>query len=110
LALTISNCGGSASVIGNSTICQTNVELYKKSFNVLGAITGVSTNTYILGIGGSGNRALVQKAKNEMVKKANLSGSKAIVNVTYDKHYNGFIPFFSKITVTASANIVEFTE
>ena len=45
-----------------------------------------------------------------MMKNANLSGSKAIVNVTYDKHFNGFFPFYSKVTITASANIVEFTE
>jgi hypothetical protein len=110
LMLTLGSCGGSASVMGNSNLSQTNVELSKKNFNILGKVSGISTNTYILGIGGSANRALLEKAKNEMMKNANLTGSKAIVNVTYDKHFNGFFPFYSKVTVTASANIVEFTE
>ncbi|MCW2119611.1 DUF6567 family protein [Flavobacterium sp. 7A] len=110
LVLTITSCGGSASVMSNSNSNQTNVELSKKNFNVIGTASGVSTNTYIFGIGGSSNRALLEKAKSEMIKNANLTGPKAIVNVTYDKHFNGFFPFYSQVTVTASANIVEFTE
>lgn len=104
------SCGGSASIVGNHTSYQTNVELSKKNFTVLEKVSGVSTNTYILGIGGMQNRALLEKAKNDMMSKAQLSGSKAVVNITYDKHISGFFPFYSKVTYTVSGYIIEFTE
>ena len=110
VTLAFTSCGGSASYMGNASISQTNVELSKKNFTILGKVSGKSTNTYVLGFGGSSNRALLESAKNEMMKNANLSGSKAVINITYDKHYNGFIPFYSKLTITASAYIIEFTE
>ncbi|MEC5166254.1 hypothetical protein RCH18_001990 [Flavobacterium sp. PL11] len=110
LALSIASCEGSASIVSNTSMSQTSVELSKKNFNILGDISGVSSNTYILGFGGNANRSLLEKAKSEMMKNAKLSGSKALVNLTYDKHVNGFFPFYSKVTITASANIVEFTE
>ena len=110
VSIALSSCGGSASVMGNTNVSQTNIELSKKNFNILSKVSGTSTNTYIMGIGGASNRALLEKAKNNMMTNANLSGSKAIINITYDKHYNGFVPFYSKVTVTASAYIVEFTE
>lgn len=104
------SCGGSASLMSNSNISQTNVELSKKNFNILGKVSGVSTNSYVFGIGGMSNKALLEKAKNNMMINANLSGSKAVINITYDKHYNGFYPFYSEVRVTASAYIIEFTE
>jgi hypothetical protein len=110
VSIALASCGGSASVMGNTNVSQTNVELSKKNFNILGKIRGESTNINILGIGGASNTAILESAKNNMMSNANLSGSKAIINVTYDKHYNGFFPLYSKVTVTASAYIVEFTE
>lgn len=110
VSIVLTSCGGSASLIGNSNVSQTNVELSKKNFNILTKVSGISTNAYVMGIGGMSNRALLEKAKNDMMNNANLSGSKAVINITYDKHYNGFFPFYSKVTVTASAYVVEFTE
>jgi len=110
LTLILTSCGASSSSMANATNNQTTVELSKKNFNVLGKVTGKSTNTYILGVGGMSNKALLEKAKNNMMENANLSGSKALINITYDKHYNGFAPFYSVVTITASAYIVEFTE
>lgn len=109
-SILMTSCGGSASVMGNSNVSQTNVELSKKNFNILGKVSGKSSNTHVFFIGGMSNRSMLEKAKNDMMANANLSGSKAVINVTYDKHYNGFLPFYSKVTVTASAYIVEFTE
>lgn len=110
VSIVLTSCGGSASVMGNTNVSQTNVELSKKNFNILGKVSGESTNTHIFFIGGMSNTALLEKAKNDMMANANLSGSKAVINVTYDKHYNGFLPFYSKVTITASAYIIEFTE
>lgn len=108
--IALTSCGSSLSNLSNSSSSETHVELSKKNFNIQGKTVGVSSNTYILGIGGMSNRSLLEKAKNEMMNNANLSGSKAIINITYDKHISGFFPFYSKKTITASAHIVEFTE
>lgn len=104
------SCGGSASSMLNTTNNQTTVELSRKNFNIVNKVSGKSTNTYILGIGGMANKALLEKAKNEMMNNANLSGSKSVINITFDKHINGFFPFYSKVTYTASGYVVEFNE
>ena len=108
--IVLSSCGGSASAMSNTNVSQTTVELSKKNFNVIGKLTGISTNVNVLGIGGASNKALLEKAKNNMMENANLSGAKTVINITYDKHYNGFFPFYTKKTVTASGYIIEFTE
>ncbi|WP_395063366.1 DUF6567 family protein [Flavobacterium sp.] len=110
LMFLITSCGGSASVMGNGNLSQTNVELTKKNFKIVRKVSGESSNKYICGIGGSANRALLEKAKNNMMENANLKDSQAVVYITYDKHINGFFPFYSKITITCSAYLVEFTE
>ena len=109
-SLSITSCGGSSSLMSNTSASQTTVELSKKNFNILGKVSGKSSNTYVFGIGGMSNKALLEQAKNNMMANANLSGSKAVINITYDKHFNGFAPFYSSVTITASAYIVEFTE
>ena len=89
----------------------TNVVLTKNNFKVVEKVTGNSTATYILGIGGISNKALIAKAKTNMLENANLIGNaKAIINFTTEVHTTQINPFFSRKTITVSAHIIEFTE
>ena len=111
LAIILSSCGVHSTLVTNTNSNATNVELSKKNFTILDQVSGESSANYIMGIGGLSNKALIENAKADMLKKANLlGGSKALVNVTIESHYSAFYIFYFKKTVTISAHIVEFTE
>jgi hypothetical protein len=77
----------------------TNVELSRSNFKVIDKISGKSTATYLLGIGGLSNKTLIQNAKAKMLENANLIGSsKAIINVTTENHTTIVNPFFYQKT------------
>ncbi len=107
----MTSCGVHSATILNSNINSTNVELSKKNFVVLERVSGSSSATYILGIGGLYNRALVERAKAKMLKNADITGgSKAIINLTTEDHFGGLPPIFFQKTVTVSGHIIQFTE
>lgn len=85
----------------------TNVELSRKNFVVVGQVEGVASSTYVLGFGGL-SKQLYTKAKNEMIRKANMRGkARAIVDVTYEKHVAYYV-FVAVHKVTAVGTVVEF--
>lgn len=105
------SCGMHMGYMNNHNNNLTNVELNRKNFVVVEHVTGQATATYVFGIGGIGKKDLVNKAKTDMIKNANLVGSsKAIINVTVEAHDVMVLPFYRKRTITASGHIVEFTE
>ncbi len=110
-AILLSGCGIHTALVGNLTGNMTNVELSKKNFKVVELISGTSSATYIMGIGGLTHKALIEKAKADMFSRHDLTGGpKAIVNMTVEDHFATYLIFYVKRTVTVSAHIVEFTE
>lgn len=110
-SILMTSCGIHSARVGNINNNTTNVELSKKNFKVIDRVSGQSTATYILGIGGLSNKELIEKAKTKMLENANLTGSsKAIINVTTESHNTLVVPFFYQKTVTVSAHIIEFIE
>ncbi|GAB2611405.1 DUF6567 family protein [Belliella aquatica] len=107
----LNSCGLHTTHVGNINGNMTNVELSKKNFQVVERVSGTSTATYIFGIGGLSNKALIEKAKSKMLQKADIvGGSKAIVNLTTESHLSDIFPFYFRWTVTISGHIVEFVE
>lgn len=107
----LNSCGIHTTHVGNINGNMTNVELSKKNFQVVERVSGTSTATYIFGIGGLSNKALIEKAKSKMLQKADIvGGSKAIVNLTTESHLSDIFPFYFRRTVTISGHIVEFVE
>ncbi len=110
-SILMTSCGIHSAMVGNINNNTTNVELSKKNFKVIDRVSGKSTATYVFGIGGLSNKALIEKAKTEMLENANLiGGAKAIINLTTESHISIVYPFFFQRTVTVSGHIVEFTE
>ena len=111
VSVLLSGCGMHSAMVSNINSNVTNVELSRKNFKIVDKVSGQSTATYILGIGGLSNKALIEKAKANMLSKAELTGSaKAIVNVTTESHVSIIYPFFFQRTVTVSGHIIEFTD
>ena len=79
LALLCSSCGISRSATGNTNLTQTEVQLTKKNFKVVGTVSGESTQNYWLGIGGMSKKSMDESAISDMYKNANLKGSQAII-------------------------------
>lgn len=108
LLILISSCGINHANMQNINNNLTNVELSNKNFIVLDRVSGEATTTYILGIGGKSQKAMLQQAMSQMYSNANLSGSaKALINVTLESH-TSYMIVYSRTTYIASGNVVEF--
>jgi len=110
-SMLMASCGIHSGLVGNINSNTTNVELSENNFKVIERVSGQSTATYVFGIGGLSNKSLIEAAKSKMLESANLTGSsKAIINVTTERHISLVVPFFYRKTVTVSAHVIEFTE
>ncbi|GIJ93479.1 DUF6567 family protein [Capnocytophaga stomatis] len=108
-SLFLASCGFHKGLTRNVNNHTTEVVLSKKNFKVVERVKGEASDFYVLGFGGM-KKALIEEARAEMLKKANLlDSSRAIVNETVEVHNSEFV-LFSKYTVTVSANVIEFTE
>jgi hypothetical protein len=97
-------CSITDGCIGQSI--QTQVQLSQANFDVIKSVTGEASATYFFGIGPSQQNLLAQ-AKGDMIGKAGLEGSQALINVTTDIKHTGFIFYRSK-TAYVSAEVVQF--
>ncbi len=109
LALLCSSCGISRSVTSNSNIVQTEVQLSKKNYKIIGTVSGESTQNYVFGIGGLSKKGLESAAMADMYKNANLTGSQAIINTNISMK-NKMILIYTQAKATATGTIIEFTE
>lgn len=110
LTVILSSCGVNSALVTNLNQNATEVHLSENNFKVVDQVSGTSEVSYILAIGGINKRQMYENAYSAMMKKANLlDGSKAVINVMTEEHYQGFFPFFVRRTITVSANVVEFT-
>ena len=91
----------------NHNISETQVVLDKANFTVIGTVSGSAKASYILGIGGLSKKSLKGNAVTEMYENANLTGSQAIINVTFKQRVSNVL-IYSEIEYTASGTIVEF--
>lgn len=107
--LLLVSCGVSQHMTSNANVNQTNVVLSQKNFHVVKNLETEVSSTYIFGFGGCSKKALHNNAVAELTKKANLTGSQALVNVTV-KHSSKMILFYNKLTFHASGTVIEFDE
>lgn len=103
----LASCGISSHLTANANLNQTEVVLSQKNFHVVKSVEANTSATYIFGIGGLNKNALKNNAIAELTKKANLTGSQALVNVTI-KYSTKMILCYQKVTAYAEATVVEF--
>ena len=104
----MTSCAVSEHLSANRNVMQTNVELSKKNFQVIGAVKGSATVIRVFGIGGLSKKAIRMNAYAEMVKNANLSGSQALINVNTEVKQRGVPPFYWETIVTTHGQVIEF--
>jgi len=104
----VTGCAFHNGLTNNFNNNNTTVELSEDNFKVVNYVQGDAHCTYIFGIGGLNKEALVEKAKSEMYRRADLKGKpRAIANISVDTKYNIF-PIVRRIKVTASGHVIEF--
>jgi hypothetical protein len=106
-AFMLASCGVSTPLTSNANLLQTEVVLSQKNFHVVKNVESVEEATYIFSIGGLSKKALYDNAITELTKKANLTGSQALINVTV-KYNVQMILCYTKITAYAEGTVVEF--
>ncbi len=109
LTLMCSSCGISRSATSNTNLTQTEVQLTKKNFKVIGTVTGESTQNYWLGIGGMSKKSMDESAISDMYQKANLKGSQAIIN-TNVSHKNKMVLIYTQAKAIATGTVIEFVD
>ena len=103
----LASCGVTQSLSTNTNLNQTNVVLSQKNFHVVKNVQAEVSATYVLGIGGLSKKSLRNNAVAELTKKANLTGSQALVNVTV-KNTAKAILIWGKVTYHAEGTVIEF--
>lgn len=106
----VSSCGMSANLTSNANLNQTNVVLSQDNFTVVKTVSSEVSASYVFGIGGLSKKALKTNAVAELTKKANLTGSQALVNVTVKQSGFTIIGIYTKCTFLAEGTVVEFKE
>ena len=110
LLIGLSSCGVNQAWVLNQNQNATQVQLASDNFKVIGQVKGTAEVGYVLVFGGLKKKQLYNAAYADMLSKADLStGSRTLTNILSEEHLGGVPPFFTKRTVTVTANIVEFT-
>ena len=106
----LTSCGVSGAYIYNHNENSTQVHLSSNNYEIVDQISGSSDVSYILIFGGMNKKQLYENAYSDMVKKADLTGSKALINIVTEEHLGGVPPFYYTRTVTVSAHVIEFID
>ena len=112
ISLTIFSCRGLNGLYPiNTNNTSTEVLLTKKNYKVIKKVSGESSATFILGMGGLSNKHLIELAKNSMYEGAKMEGgAKAIINVSAEVHDAFWTFLYVKRTVRVNGYLIEFTE
>lgn len=100
-------CGINTTVLGNLNTTQTVVELGEDNFEIIDRVQGEASVRYFFGFGGLKEKALNDMAMADLLEKADLKGSRALINVTTERHVEWKF-LVSRATVTVSAHVIEF--
>ena len=108
MAVAASSCGTMLQNSSNSGTNLTNVELSHANYRIVKNVEGFASASYICGIGGLSQKATRDNAIADMMRKANLTDSQAIVNVHIKNHFASVLFFYMRHSCTATAQVIEF--
>lgn len=110
LLISLNSCGVNQAIVLNHNSNSTQVHLASKNYTVLEQVSGSADVSYVLVFGGVNRKQLYQNAYSELTNKANLTGSKALVNLVTEEHVGGVPPFYYTRTITVSTHVIEFID
>lgn len=110
LLLFTSSCGTTSWMTSNQNQNQTSVVLSDNNFKIVKTVSATVSSTYVFGIGGLSDRTLMANVMNELTEKADLTGSQALINVTYKVNNEMILLLWTRKTVLASGTVIEFID
>ncbi len=110
LGILVISIGFLSSCVVHSGYMMNSASLSKANFDYTQQnISGSASTFYILGIGGFNASAIVNKAKQDMLKKHPLKPNQALANITVNWD-SSIILFFNIVKCTVTADIVKFNK
>ena len=107
----VSSCQLHSPVTVNLNQNNTNVVLQDNNYKIVQKVRGESQADYFFYLGGFRKKGLIEEARADMLDNANLIGSsRAVINETVETSVTNFAGIYSKIKVTVSGYVIEFTE
>mgnify|MGYP007057722534 CR=1 FL=1 len=79
MSLMLSGCGFNTTSYSNIDAVNTVVDLSNANYEIIGTVEGISKQTYVFGIGGLSKKSLIENAKSDMYRNANLQANEAII-------------------------------
>ena len=104
----LSGCGMTMFNAMNMAGSQVRVELAENNFKVIKDVSGHSSATYILFIGGMSRKTVRENAIADMFKSANLTGSQTITNIYVKQHVTTILGIYINVSFSASGQVIEF--
>ncbi len=108
-ACTITGCGFSNYLTQNQNQNSTTVVLSQNNYSIIGTVEAQTSAEYIFGIGGIGKNALYSNSMSELLKKAQLKRSQALINISTKTHVETCL-IWSRYTVLTLGTIIEFKD
>ncbi|MGL5958650.1 MAG: DUF6567 family protein [Phocaeicola sp.] len=111
LVASLSSCSISKEATGNLNATQTTIVLSKNNYKVIGNVSGVSEQLYVLGLfGGLSSKSVNESAISEMYKNADLKGgARAIINTNIQYKKIDYV-LWGKRKAIANGTIIEFVD
>lgn len=107
----VSSCQLHSPATVNLNQNNTNVVLQDNNYKIVQKVRGESQADYFFYLGGFRKKGLIEEARADMLDNANLIGSsRAVINETVETSVTNFAGIYSKIKVTVSGYVIEFTE
>ncbi|MCG8184212.1 DUF6567 family protein [Tenacibaculum piscium] len=106
MVLLLSSCaaGLSGFMTDSASLSSNNFTYAKKN------VQGVSQATYVFGFGGMKREAIVNEAKQKMLKNNSLKDNQALANLSVDYKYSSFLGIVNTVKCYVSADVVEFNK
>lgn len=106
-AIALCSCGMTANLTSNVNNNVTNVTLASSNYHIVKTVEAKVSAHYFFGIGGLSRKALHNNAVAELTKKANLTGSQALINVTVKQSAKAIL-IYQGVTFYAEGTVIEF--
>lgn len=104
----LTGCGVNTTPYLNDPVT-TRVNLERANYRIVKQVSGYSSASYVLGIGGLSQRALQGNALDDMYANAKLTGNQQIINITTTQSMK-LIIIYGKREVWAHGTVIEFIE
>ena len=106
-AMMLTSCAFNTTSYQNVDEVNTVVDLSNVDYEIIGTVEGQSKQTYVFGIGGLSKKSMLENAKADMYRNANLKANEAIIYPSTTTSVQSYV-VVDIVTATATGYKVKF--